>query len=188
MMMTNADNRLLWRKSPLRLEAEEIRDAVLVATGQLDETIGGIGYRDVRHFPFKGSNFYESINESTKGKLRRTIYRFSPRGGRNPFLDTFDCPDPSATSPKRASTTTPLQALSLMNNDLVFQMADKFADRVRNEAGDDSAQQIVLVYEIAYGRKANEAEIKLGSGFIAEHGLPSYCRIILNSNEFLYVQ
>ena len=84
----------------------------------------------MRHFQFKGSNFYESINETGPEALRRTIYRFSPRGGRNPFLDTFDCPDPSVTTPKRAATTTPLQALSLMNNALVFQMADNFADRM----------------------------------------------------------
>ena len=80
----------------------------------------------MRHFQFKGSNFYESIDEAGPETLRRTIYRFTPRGGRNPFLDTFDCPDPSVTTPKRAATTTPLQALALMNNALVFQMAGGF--------------------------------------------------------------
>ena len=58
----DADNRWLWRKTPQRLEAEEIRDAVLTATGLLNREIGGRGYRDVRHFEFKGSNFYESID------------------------------------------------------------------------------------------------------------------------------
>jgi len=184
----DANNRWLWRKSPLRLEAEEIRDAVLVATDQWNSEIGGRGYRDVRHFPFKGSNFYESINESETDVPRRTVYRFSPRGGRNPFLDTFDCPDPSATSPQRASTTTPLQALALMNNNLVFQMADRFSSRVKNKASDNTADQIALVYQIAYGRTANEKETELGTSFIKEHGLTSYCRVVLNSNEFLYVQ
>ncbi|MBC7964873.1 MAG: DUF1553 domain-containing protein, partial [Fuerstia sp.] len=184
---TDADNRLLWRKTPLRLEAEEIRDAVLVATGKLNSAIGGVGYRDVRHFEFKGSNFYESVNETGPEALRRTIYRFSPRGGRNPFLDTFDCPDPSVTTPKRAATTTPLQALALMNNALMFSLADDFADRVQREAGDTTEAQVKLVCLVAYGREADEQEVRLASQFVSAHGLASYCRVILNSNEFLYV-
>ena len=184
----DADNRLLWRKTPLRLEAEEIRDAVLVATGQLNSAIGGVGYRDVRHFEFKGSNFYESVNETGPEVRRRTIYRFSPRGGRNPFLDTFDCPDPSVTTPKRAATTTPLQALALMNNALVFTLADDFADRLKREAGATTAAQVKLVYLVAYGREADEQEVQLAIRFVDTYGLASYCRVILNSNEFLYVQ
>lgn len=184
----DADNRLLWRKTPQRLEAEEIRDAVLVATGQLNSAIGGVGYRDVRHFQFKGSNFYESVNETGPEALRRTIYRFSPRGGRNPFLDTFDCPDPSVTTPKRAATTTPLQALALMNNALVFTLADDFAERMQREAGQTTAAQVKLVYLVAYGREADEQEVQLASGFVNAHGLASFCRVILNSNEFLYVR
>ena len=185
---TDADNRLLWHKTPQRLEAEEIRDAVLVATGQLNSAIGGVGYRDVRHFAFKGSNFYESVNETGPEALRRTIYRFSPRGGRNPFLDTFDCPDPSVTTPKRAATTTPLQALALMNNALVFSLADEFAGRMQREAGDSTAAQVKLVWLVAYGRDADEPEVQLATRFVDAHGLPSFCRVILNSNEFLYVQ
>lgn len=184
----DADNRLLWRKPPLRLEAEEIRDAVLVATGQLNAAVGGVGYRDVRHFQFKGSNFYESIDEAGPESRRRTIYRFSPRGGRNPFLDTFDCPDPSVTTPKRAATTTPLQSLALMNNALVFQMADDFANRMQREAGDSPAAQIKLVYLVAYAREAEEPEVQSAALFVGEHGLPSFCRVVLNSNEFLYVR
>ncbi len=183
----DAGNRLLWRKTPQRLEAEEIRDAVLVATGKLNPAIGGVGYRDVRHFEFKGSNFYESVNETGLEALRRTIYRFSPRGGRNPFLDTFDCPDPSVTTPKRAATTTPLQALALMNNALVFSLADDFADRMQREVGDSTDAQVKLVCLVAYGREADEQEVRLASQFVNEHGLASYCRVILNSNEFLYV-
>ena len=185
---TDADNLLLWRWSPHRLEAEEIRDAVLAATGLLNRQVGGRGYRDVRHFPFKGSNFYESIEETGPETLRRTIYRFTPRGGRNPFLDTFDCPDPSATSPMRASTTTPLQALSLMNNALVFRMADHIAARVEREAGAKTADQIDRVCELVYCRKADPDEIRLASRFVEQYGLASWCRVILNSNEFLYVQ
>jgi hypothetical protein len=184
----DADNRLLWRKTPQRLDAEEIRDAVLLCTGKLSAKVGGIGYRDVKHFLFKGSNFYESIDETGPETHRRTIYRFSPRGGRNPFLDTFDCPDPSVTTPRRAATTTPLQALALMNNTLVFRMADDFAARIKREAGDSAAAQIQRVYLIAYGRDADAQEIDAASRFVQEQGLSSFCRVILNSNEFLYVR
>jgi hypothetical protein len=185
----DADNRWLWRKSPLRLEAEEVRDAILVAAGQLSSAVGGVGYRDVRHFEFKGSNFYESIDEPSSGTLRRTIYRFTPRGGHNPFLDTFDCPDPSTTTPRRATTITPMQALALMNNDLVFRMADSFAIRVQREVGEteSTVQQINAVYAHAYGRTANETELNLGCRFIETYGLASYCRVVFNSNEFLFV-
>jgi Protein of unknown function (DUF1553)/Protein of unknown function (DUF1549)/Planctomycete cytochrome C/Concanavalin A-like lectin/glucanases superfamily len=187
-MKIDADNRLLWRKSPLRIEAEALRDAGLVATGRLDPTIGGKGYRDVKHFFYKGSHFYDLIDEVGSEAKRRTVYRFAPRGGRNPFLDTFDCPDPSVAAPKRASTTTPLQALSLMNNTLVFQMADEFASRVQAQAKDDATQQVQLVYFIAYGRDANEVEIQTVLPFLKQHGLASLCRVVLNSNEFLYVR
>jgi hypothetical protein len=185
---TDVDNYLIWRKSPQRLEAEAIRDSVLLISNHLDLQIGGQGYRDVRHFAFKGSNFYEPLDEVGEQSLRRTIYRFSPRGGRNPFLDTFDCPDPSTTAPSRANTTTPLQALALLNNPLVFHMADIFAQRIKSEAGDDLSKQVGLAFELAYGRAADEEEIKLAAQFAKKHGLPGLCRIIFNSNEFVFVQ
>jgi len=183
----DADNRLLWRRSPQRLEAEAIRDAMLLLTDQLDPTIGGRGYRDVRQFKYKGSNFYESLPEDGEAKLRRTIYRFTARGGRNPFLDTFDCPDPSTTAPKRATTITPLQALALMNNDLVFKMADALAKRVESESAEPK-EQINSVYNLAYTRDASPAEIEVGVRFISQHGLPAFCRVVFNSNEFIFVQ
>ncbi len=187
-LKVDADNRLLWRKSPMRIEAEALRDAILLVTGQLNPQIGGRGYRDVEHIKYKGSNFYNLLDETAAEGHRRTIYRFTPRGGRNPFLDTFDCPDPSATAPRRANTITPLQALSLMNNSLVFAMADDFAARVIRDAGTDSSQQIALVYSMAFGREADPDEITTAKDFVVQHGLASFCRVILNSNEFLYLR
>ena len=183
----DAENRLLWRKSPSRIEAEAIRDAVLVVTGQLNPTIGGQGYRDVEHFPFKGSNFYTSIAERGTEGHRRTIYRFTPRGGRNPFLDTFDCPDPSATTPKRATTITPLQSLALFNNDIVFTMADHFATSVKQTAGESIDKQIKQVYLRAFGREASLDDVQLGQTFLLTNDLAAFCRVILNSSEFIYV-
>ncbi len=185
-MKIDADNRLHWRHTPQRLEAESIRDAMLVITKTLNPETGGRGYRDVRHFKFKGSNFYEPLTEDDSN-ARRTIYRFSPRGGRNPLLDTFDCPDPSATSPRRASTTTPLQALALLNNELTFRMSDKFAKRLSDE-NKSVNEQISSAFELALGRPADEGETLHAKTFIEQHGLPAFCRVLMNSNAFLYVR
>ena len=187
-VLQDADNRLLWRRAPRRLEAEALRDAILSVAGQLDARTGGVGYRDVRHFKYRGSNFYDPLREDGPEYFRRTVYRFTPRGGRNPFLDTFDCPDPSTTTPTRASTTTPLQALVLQNNDFVMQTAGHFADRVRELAGDDAARQSEWLFRLAYGRPATTDEAELLAPFLAAHGLPALCRVVLNSNEFLYVR
>jgi hypothetical protein len=189
----DAENRLIWRRTPQRLEAEAIRDAMLAITGRLDRTVGGRGYRDLRHFKFKGSNFYESLVESAEadagaGVWRRTIYRFAPRGGRNPFLDTFDCPDPSASAPRRASTTTPLQALALLNNDLTFEMAASLAERVTQEGATTPEAQLRATLRLAVTRDATPADLETGIPFIREHGLAAWCRVLLNSNDFLYVR
>ena len=71
---------------------------------------------------------------------RRTLYRTWVRGSRNGLLEVFDCPDPSTTTPRRAVTTTPLQALAMMNNVLVLRLSAHFADRVEREAGKDVAR------------------------------------------------
>ena len=99
------------------------------------------------------------------------------------MLDTLDCPDPSAITPKRAVTTTPLQSLALMNNDLVLALADQFAKRI--EAESDPVQ---MAYKLTFGRPPSDAEQKLGKGFIQTHGMAAYCRILFNSNEFLHVR
>jgi hypothetical protein len=187
-MTVDADNRLLWRKSPVRLEAEVIRDAALFVSGTLNSEVGGRGYRDVEHYKYRGSNFYRSLEEAQAASFRRTVYRFSPRGGRNSLLDTFDCPDPSSTAPKRAATVTPLQSLSLMNNSLVFRLSDALADRVREHSKDSSERQIADVYQRVFSRDPTEPEIQQAVAFTVRHGLSAFCRIALNSNEFLYVQ
>ena len=184
----DADNKYLWRKSPLRIEAETLRDALLVVTDRLDRQVGGQGYRDMRHYFFKGSHFYELLSETGPDARRRTIYRFTPRGNQNPFLSTFDCPDPSATTPRRPVTTTPLQALALLNNAMVFDLADHFAARIQTEAGADVGQQVKVAYELAYGRPAIGEELARSEKFVRQQDLASLCRVIFNSNEFLYVR
>jgi mono/diheme cytochrome c family protein len=182
----DADNRLLWRKLPLRLEAEAIRDAMLMTAGQLNPTMGGPGYRDFKSRKF-GSTLYEPIDPVGYEFNRRTIYRSWIRSGTNRFLDVFDCPDPSTTTPKRLTTTTPLQALGLWNNSFVLRMADRFAERLRREAGADERRQIERAYELAFARKPEASELTTALGFVHVQGLPAFCRVMFNSNEFLYV-
>lgn len=182
----DADNRLLWRKEPLRLEAEAVRDAMLFAAGELSGSMGGPGYEDFTTFT-SNSQFYVPLDPEGPSFARRSLYRTWVRSGRNRFLDVFDCPDPSTKTPRRAVTTTPLQALSLLNNSFVLRMSDRFAERVRRDTGDEETRQIARVYELAYGRAASPEEFALARPFVAEHGLAALCRVIFNSNEFLYV-
>jgi hypothetical protein len=183
----DAGNRLLWRRSPQRLEAEAIRDAMLRVTGELDPTVGGRGYRDVLSHFFKGTQFYDPIDPEGPEAKRRTLYRFGARGGRSPFLETFDCPDPSTPSPQRAVTTTPIQALALLNNSFVLRMSDKLAERIRRDAGAEAAAQADRAIALCFGRAMEEKECDRYARFIADHGLPAFCRVIFNSSEFLYV-
>jgi len=183
----DAGNRLLWRKSPTRIEGESLRDSILSIAGKLDVTMGGKGYRDMREYKFKGSHFYDPIPQTQTEQFRRTIYRFSPRGAKRTMLDTFDCPDPSAVTPKRAETTTPLQSLSLMNNAFVLLMADAVATRLQTNNADVDAQ-VRELFRLAYGREAESKDVRLARPFIEKHGLPAYCRVVFNSNELLYVR
>ena len=181
------DGRLLWRKTPLRIEAECVRDAVLCLAGELNPAMGGPGYHDFDAVYRLGTEFYEPLDPVGHSFNRRSLYRTWARGGRNPLLDVFDCPDPSTTAPRRAVTTTPLQALALMNNSFILRMAEHAGGKLRREAGEDPARQVARLYELAYGRPAESGEIAVAVKFIAEHGLAALCRVIINSSEFLHV-
>uniref|UniRef100_A0A7C2K204 DUF1553 domain-containing protein n=1 Tax=Schlesneria paludicola TaxID=360056 RepID=A0A7C2K204_9PLAN len=183
----DAQNRLLWRMNPRRLDAESLRDAALSVAGELNDQIGGKGYTDFNSYFFKGTQFYDPLDAADYSQQRRTLYRMWARGGRSPFLDTFDCPDPSTTTPTRSSTTTPLQALSLLNNAFVLRMAERLATRLQNDVGDDAAQQIEALYRACYSRPPSADETALVRPFLDRHGLPAVCRGVLNSSEFLYV-
>ena len=182
----DADNRLLWRKSPMRLEAEALRDSILFVTGQLNPQFGGPPYEDFTTF-VNNSQFYTMVDKDSPDVYRRTLYRTWIRSGRNHLLDVFDCPDPSTTAPKRTMTTTPLQALTLMNNSFILRMSDRFADRVNKAAKGDTASKAKYAYRLAYGREPADEELRLASTFIDKHGLAAFCRVILNSNEFIHV-
>ena len=183
----DAENRLLWRFSPRRLEAEAVRDAMLAVSGQLNLQQGGPSYQDFRPYIFKTVQYYEPLDPVGPEFHRRSIYRFWARGGKNPLLDSFDCPDPSTAAPKRPATTTPLQSLALMNNSFTLRMADEMARRLERERPNGVQEQVERAFSLAYGRNPTVDEWNASTAFVAAHGLPAFCRVLLNANGFLYV-
>ena len=120
----DAENRLLWRYSPMRLPAEALRDAMLAVSGQLNPSMYGPSFRPFKIVKNPGSyHSYEPVDSAEPDQQRRTIYRMNVNSGGNPLLDALDCPVPSVKTPQRSTTTTPLQSLSLMNNPFVQRQA-----------------------------------------------------------------
>jgi mono/diheme cytochrome c family protein len=183
----DADNRLLWRMSPRRLEAEEIRDAMLAASGQLNLEEGGPGFRPFS-VTISNSHFYTYEDRTGPEFNRRSIYRTVVNSGGIPLLEAFDCPDPSVKAPRRSSTTTPLQALALLNNSFVLRQAEALAARVQKEAGPDLDRQVDRSYRLAFGRPPSAAERDRAAAFVRAYGLAAFCRVLFNAGEFLYVR
>jgi hypothetical protein len=185
----DAGDRLLWRKGPVRLEAEMVRDAMLAVSGILDPALGGPSFRDqeVVKVPGTPAVLYAAADPKAPGLDRRTLFRAWARGGRSPLLDAFDCPDPSTTAPRRSVTTTPLQALSLMNNALVLYLCDAFAARLAREVGPDAGRQVERAFRLAFGRAPQPDEQAWADGAVRQFGAATLARAIFNSNEFLYL-
>lgn len=183
----DADNRLVWRKPAQRLEAETFRDAVLFVSGDLDLKLGGPGYRDFK-VSSSGDNETYTVFDAVGGEFnRRSLYRTWVRTGTSPLLDLLDCPDPSVATPRRSVTSTPIQALALLNNKFIEHYANRFAERLQREAPNNQGEQLQRVYAIAFARSPTDEELKFGAAFIAEHGLAQFCVVIFNANEFVYV-
>lgn len=180
-------NQFLWRANRRRLEAEAIRDAVLVCAGKLDERMGGPGFRD---FGFKDDHSphykYEEHDPDDPASHRRSVYRFIVRSVPDPFMTALDCADPSAVVAKRNETLTALQALALLNNKFMVRMAEHFAERVE-KAGPGPAEQIAAAYRIALGRAPTADESRTLVELARKHGMASACRVIFNTNEFVFV-
>ena len=182
----DADNRLLWRKSPSRLEAEVVRDAVLAVSGTLNRAMGGPGYRDFRYTE-KYAPIYKYVVADRPELWRRTIYRFVVRSTPDPFMQVLDCPDPSVLTAARSRTTTALQSLSLLNNPFMIDQSLQFARRVESEAGSNAEAQAERAYHLAFGRPSTAAERHASVALINGHGLRHLCRALLNANEFVHV-
>nr|NIP98134.1 DUF1553 domain-containing protein [Akkermansiaceae bacterium] len=177
----DADSRYLWRFPPRRLEAEAIRDSILAAAGTLDLRMGGPGFH---LFEVDRENVvhYHAKEETGPAEWRRMIYLFKIRQEQDAVFGVFDCPDGNQVIPKRSRSTTPLQALNLLNSRFTMQQAEKMAERVG-----ESEEGIRKAYRILYGRPATEEEVSDANSFVAAHGMVAFCRAMLNTNEFLFV-
>ncbi|MGE3818592.1 MAG: PSD1 and planctomycete cytochrome C domain-containing protein [Isosphaeraceae bacterium] len=184
----DGESRLLWRYPPRRLEGEEVRDAMLAASGTLHRKMGGPGYRPFVIKTFN-SNFYEMIpNPSGPEFDRRTIYRIHVNSARSPLLESLDCPDPSVKTPRRSVTTTPLQALSLMNDPFALRMARELAARAVRESGHDPSRQIARAFALVLGRAPDATEVERATELVHREGLESLAWVLFNANEFLTIR
>jgi hypothetical protein len=181
----DAGNRYLWRANRRRLEAEELRDAILAISGKLDFRLGGPSFEP---FAFKDDHSprYDYVPMDKPELWRRSIYRLITRSVPNPWMEALDCPDPSLGTPVRSITITPLQALANLNDDFVVRQAAYFAQRLAGECSDARGQvERAFLLCFARGPKPNEREAALE--YARRYGLDNLCRLLFNSNEFLFL-
>ena len=185
-MAIDSDSRLLWRFPPRRLEAEPIRDSILSISGMLDLRPGGPGFsgfevqmENVRH--------YFPLASYGPQHWRRMIYMTKVRQEQDSVFGLFDCPDGSQVMPQRSRSTTPLQALNLLNSQFVIQQAEFMAMRIQDEAGANTADQARHAFLLAFSRPAEAGELEDSVALVEENGLVTFCRALINSNEFLFI-
>ena len=185
----DADDAWLWRQRRRRLDAESIHDAILQVAGRLDTTMGG---PSVRQFMLSAGVHVTPVVDYTRydwnspGSSRRSVYRFVFRTLPDPFFDILDAADSSQLIAVRNESTTPLQALALLNNPFVLRQCEHFAGRLEKLAPDLSGR-IKAAFELAYNRAPTGGEVAMLSEYAGRHGLANFCRLIVNSNEFLFV-
>jgi hypothetical protein len=144
--LKDPENRLLWRWQPRRLEAEQIRDAMLAVSGELQHTNAGPGV--------------------TPDMPRRTIFTRFMRNTRDPLAEVFDAPLWFTSAASRDTTTTPVQALLLANSAAMRARGHAFATRLDQSAPNDTAAQVRLAYRLAFGREAAVAEVHAARSFL----------------------
>jgi hypothetical protein len=184
----DVENRLLWRQNRRKLEAEAVRDSILSVAGKLNLAMGGPSFQDFviekpEHSPHYEYQLFDPENPLCH---RRAIYRFVVRSKQQPFMAALDCADPSLAVDKRNETLTPQQALALLNNRLAVAMARHFAERVEKLTPDDVGR-IRAAFRLALGREPTPRERETLLGYVQEFGLANGCRIILNLNEFVFI-
>ena len=186
------NNRLLWRFRRRHLEAEAVRDSVLVVSGRLNQEQFGLPIfpplPDGIEHRVKYTESKWDTQHGTEGR-KRSIYIYQQRSLTMPFMQSFDSLVCEESRPRRRHSSTPLQALAMYNGRFVSEEARHFAGRVRAEAGDDINQQIERAFRIALFRQPSTQEsVELRTLAEAdEAGLVGVCRVLLNCNEFVYI-
>jgi mono/diheme cytochrome c family protein len=179
----DGDSRLLWRFPPRRLSAEEIRDTMLAVSGKLDTRMGGPGFQ-LYKFMQDNVSTYEPLDEHGPETYRRAVYHQNARASVVDLMTDYDQPDCTLPAPKRAQTTTPLQALTMLNHDFTLDMAEALASRVGDAA---PAGQVNRLFRLAYQREPSADETARVTATIGSAGLRAVCRAVLNSSELIYL-
>jgi len=184
--LVDSGSRLLWRFPPRRVEAEVLRDATLFVAGTLDSAMGGPSFRI--HSNKKRYEGWKVVDNAGPATWRRMIYQERMRGIDDQMFTAFDRPECGQVSPKRTMSTTPLQALNLFNGEFVLAQAEKLAARVKREAGAELSAQIDRLFELVYGRRPAGREVESARSLAAQDGLSELCRVLLNTNEYAFIE
>lgn len=177
----DGDNRLLWRMNRLRLDADSYRDFVLSTAGELDFTMGGPSVRQFVTGPpvqLTPTVDYTAYDWASLPRHRRSIYRFVWRGVPDPFMDVLDFPDLGMLAPARGFSASSLQSLALYNNAFVLHFSSELGNQVTSPA--EAVRRILL-------RDPRNSELQDFTAYANQRGLAALCRVLVNSNEFLFV-
>lgn len=190
------EDKLLWRYPRHRLEGEAVRDSMLAVSGALNGKMYGPGV-----FPPLPNGLSTrggwKANEDPEEANRRSVYIFVRRNTRYPMLEAFDMPDTHESCGRRARIASVSQTLELLNNDVVMGWSKAFAARVANDGGLTEDAQVDRAFKLAYAREASPAEKKMSREFLSRQtaitggdkaqALADFCQMLMNSNEFLYL-
>jgi hypothetical protein len=185
----DSDNRLLSHMNRTRLDADQVRDAILQISGCLDLRMGGPSDRQFDLQP--GHHVtpkidYTKFNVDSPAARRRSVYRFLFRTLPDPFMDALDCPAGDQLTPVRNASVTVQQALAMWNDAFVANYAQRLAERLEARAK-QPGEQISLACELVFGRAPTSDELDELSSYAQKHGLANLCRVLFNSNEFMFV-
>ncbi len=194
----DANNDLLTHFNRRRMSAEELRDTILAVSGTLDWSPGG-QHPFPRESEWKYTQHKQFFGDYPTNK--RSVYLMQQRIRKHPFLSTFDGPDTNATTAVRPVSQTPLQALWMMNAQFAHEQSLELAKRVTREFADESAR-LSYASELALGRPAEPDEIKAAQEYLTqlqdalkptgeqpdEAALASYCRVLIGTNEIVFIE
>jgi hypothetical protein len=185
----DADNAFYWRMNRQRLDAESIHDALLRISAKLDLTMGGPSLKQFHQSPgvhVTPTLDYQSFDPDDPANFRRSVYRFVFRTLPDPFMDSLDCPDGNQLAPTRGASVTALQALTLLNDKFIVRQSEHIADRIARTQTDPD-RRVEEAYRLILLRAPTPKESTRVAAYAAKHGLANACRMLLNSNEFLFV-
>jgi hypothetical protein len=188
------ENTLLWQFPRQRLDGETLRDAMLAVSGRLNLKAGGTSvFPEIPGELQKSAGAQWRVSTDPGERDRRSVYVFVKRNLRYPLFSLFDAPDRNETCSRRVATTTAPQALTLLNDAIVLGFAKDFAVRVTKDVGNDPEKVVDRAFVVAFARPPTSEEKQAMAAFLKNHkgtfmeATRDLCHVLLNVNEFLYV-